>query len=131
MSKSPLRLVILSTFYVSDVRNSLSPVSAQQQISTSRNGTCAVVSLTSIPTPRLNRLKTRGSAAHFWSRPGHPAKAGGMDDLLRFRITKQAVQMHSTATDVGKLVVDGKNSLANTLIRFSFQNTHYEGDGQR
>ena len=54
-----------------------------------------------------------------------------MDDLLRFRTTKQAVQMHSTATDVRKLVVDRKNSLASTLIRFSFQNTHYEGDGQR
>ena len=55
-----------------------------------------------------------------------PCKGSRVNDLLRFKITKQAVQMHSTATDVRKLV-DRKNSLARTLIRFNFKEGMQEG----
>ena len=37
-----------------------------------------------------------------------------MDDLLRLKTTKQRVQMHSTATDVGTLA-DGKTCFVRTL----------------
>jgi hypothetical protein len=41
-----------------------------------------------------------------------------MGNVLRFKMTKQAVQMHSTATEVGKMVGDRNSSLARALIRF-------------
>ena len=44
------------------------------------------------------------------------------DDLLMLNITKQVVQMHSTATEVGT-AVDGKSRLAKILIKVKF---HHE-----
>jgi len=105
------------------VRYLLSPVRAQQQISTTRKGICAPVPLISVPTPRLNRLKTKDNRSRtFLVKIRAPGKGPSVNDLLRLKITKQAVQMHSTATEVRKLV-ERKNSLARTLIRFNF------GDG--
>jgi hypothetical protein len=53
-----------------------------------------------------------------------------VNDLLRFKITKQVVQMHSTATDVRKLV-ERENSLARTLIRFNFGDGMQGGDHRK
>jgi len=64
------------------------PVSDQQQTSRIRKGVCALGLL--IPTPRLYKLN------------------------IRLKTTKQRVQMHSTATDVGTLA-DGKICLVTTL----------------
>jgi hypothetical protein len=110
------------------VRYLLSPVRAQQQISTTRKGICAPVPLISVPTPRLNRLKTRKN--RVFGQDQAPCNGPKVNDLLRFKITKQVVQMHSTATDVRKLV-ERENSLARTLIRFNFGDGMQGGDHRK
>ena len=102
-----------------DIQHLLSPVRDQQQISTSRKGVRAFVFFMSPSTPRLYKLRTKTKSSNSRSRPA-PLKTRKGDDLLRLNITKQAVQMHSTATDVGTLV-DGKIRLAKMLIEFDFQ----------
>lgn len=51
------------------------------------------------------------------------------DDLLMLNITKQVVQMHSTATELGT-AVDGKSHLAKILIKRSVFNVNSERSRQ-
>ena len=115
----PLSSFCKRSVRVVDIHHLLSPVRDQQQISTSRKGMCAVVLLTSPSIPRLYRLKTRTKSSHSQSRPAHAYRHARGGDPLRLNITKQVVQMHSTATEVGTLV-DGKNRLAKKLTMFKF-----------
>jgi len=50
----------------------------------------------------------------------HPNRHEREDDILMLNITKQVVQMHSTATEVGT-AVDGKSRLEKILIKVNFQ----------
>lgn len=86
-SLSTVAAVRMDSIMISDEYKAMSPVRDQQQISTSRNGMCVLVLLTSPSTPRLYRLR------------------------IMLNITKQVVQMHSTATEVGT-AVDGNSRFA-------------------
>ena len=115
----PLSSLCKRTREILDVQHLLSPVRDQQQISTSRKGICALALLTSPSTPRLYRLRTCGKTDTFRSSPAHPKRNAREDDLLMLNITKQVVQMHSTATEVGT-AVDWKSRLAKILIKGQF-----------
>lgn len=120
MSKWPLDSFCKRFAGTLGVRDSLIPVRDQQQISKTRKAIRAFVLLMSVSNPRPYRLRTRSKSSQSRPRLGHPFEGVRVDDLLKLNITKQIVQMHSTATDVGTLT-DRQSRLARILLKFNFR----------